>query len=233
MSDGRGDIVALVPAAGSGSRMSSDVPKQYLQLDHESVLMVTLRRLRMVPAVSRIVVVVSDTQHQLNCIDIQGVSVTVGGDTRAASVLNGLVYIRDELKHTGRVMVHDAARPCVRVADINRLVTTVGDNEHGGILAVPVHDTLKRSDDKSRIVDTVDRNFMWRAVTPQLFMIGKLIQALEHARANDVQVTDEASAMEYAGYQPTLVSSAQDNIKITVADDLVLARTILNAQENK
>ena len=231
MSNRGGDVVALVPAAGSGSRMGSHVPKQYLPITHETVLQCTLTRINSVPCVSRIVVVVSATEVQKHAINDE-VHITTGGCTRAESVMNGLRYIREQLSHTGLVLVHDAARPCVRVSDISRLIAEVGSSSHGGILAVPVHDTLKRGDGDARISATVDRHDMWRAVTPQLFYVEKLLDALQQADRKGLRVTDEASAMELAGYRPLLVAGAQDNIKITVADDLSLARTILKSQES-
>ncbi|MEM7256662.1 MAG: 2-C-methyl-D-erythritol 4-phosphate cytidylyltransferase, partial [Pseudomonadota bacterium] len=194
-------------------------------------LVSTLGRLQSVPAVSEVVVVVAASEVEQQAVELGPVHVTAGGATRAASVVNGLNYIRDQLHHDGPVLVHDAARPCVRVEDINQLIAKVGNNEHGGILAIALHDTLKRADDEQCIADTVDRNCMWRAVTPQLFRADKLLHALKQAHAQGLEVTDEASAMELAGYRPRLVAGAQDNIKITVADDLLLARLIIKSQE--
>ena len=226
----RDEVVALVPAAGFGSRMGSNLPKQYLALNDSSVLDCTLERIRAVPDVSRIVLVVSsvELEHQRSFPD--DVFITAGGETRAQSVRNGLIYIRDELKHTSLVLVHDAARPCVRVADINRLIDEVGQSADGGILAIPVHDTLKRSNDSRQITATVDRSNIWRAVTPQLFELEPLVAALDKADHDGITVTDEASAIEYMGGKPCVVECAQDNIKITVPEDLALARIILAAQ---
>jgi len=228
----RDDIVALVPAAGSGSRMGADTPKQYLSLQGETIISHTLKRLHSVRAITQVVVMVPAEDVGRCSTEFPTASVTAGGDTRAASVANGLEYCRTQLNHEGFVLVHDAARPCVRVADINHLIEQVGHSEHGGILATPVHDTLKRADNDQCIEATVTRERMWRAVTPQMFPAPLLAAALQSAAEKDLPVTDEASAMELAGYKPQLVAGSQDNLKITVADDLSLADTILTAQEN-
>lgn len=227
----RDGIVALLPAAGFGSRMGSRLPKQYHKLTHESVLKTTLNRLQSVPAVTAVVVVVAAPEVDTQSRALAPVHVACGGDSRAQSVINGLEYIQRQLDHNGRVLVHDAARPCVRIDDINRLIDETGDCSQGGILAIPVHDTLKRASDDNHIVKTVSRANMWRAVTPQLFRVDVLLPALRNALESNQQITDEASAMEYAGYAPRLVAGAQDNIKITVAEDLPLARVILQSQE--
>ena len=198
----------------------------------ETILSHTLKRLHSVSAVTHAVVIVPANDVERCSTEFPTASVTAGGDTRAASVANGLEYCRARLNHDGFVLVHDAARPCVRVADINNLINQVGHSEHGGILAIPVHDTLKRADDDQCIEATVTRKRMWRAVTPQLFPAPLLAAALQSASEKNLAVTDEASAMELAGYKPQLVAGAQDNLKITVAEDLSLAGTILTAQEN-
>ena len=231
MSSQRGNVVALLPAAGYGSRLGGDVPKQNLQLTGGSVLDCTLHHIRSVAMVSEIVLVVSSAELKQRSYP-DDVRLTIGGNTRAMSVYNGLKYIHQTLNHDGMVLVHDAARPCVRVADIERLIDDAGKSADGGILAVPMHDTVKRVDKKSRITTTVDRVGLWRAVTPQLFMVGPLLAALQKAAADHIPVTDEASAMEYAGFHPRVVPCAQDNIKITVAEDMALARQILTAQND-
>ena len=231
MSSGRNTVVALLPAAGFGSRLGSDVPKQYLELVGGSVLDCTLQRIRSVTTVSEIVLAVSAEELDRRSYP-EDVLLTAGGNTRAMSVYNGLEFIRNTLNHNGLVLVHDAARPCVRAADIGRLIDEAGQSVDGGILAVPVHDTVKRVDENNRITATIDRTGLWRAVTPQLFMVGPLLEALQKAAADNIAVTDEASAMEYAGFNPRVVPCAQDNIKITVAEDMALARQILTAQNN-
>ena len=229
-------IWAVVPAAGSGSRMGAPVPKQYLPLQQSTVIECTLARLLSVTCIEGIVVVVDDEaifratmkDSAINA-DIP-VHTVMGGDTRTRSVLNGLQYLQklDSREHS--VLVHDAARPCVRVGDINLLVDRCADTTDGGLLAVPVYDTLKRGDENDRVSGTINRVRAWRAATPQLFNGSLLINALQSAMQTGVTLTDEASAMESSGYQPRLVPCVADNIKITESADLALANVILQAQ---
>ena len=128
------------------------------------------------------------------------------------------------------VLVHDAVRPCVRAEDLERLLDTVRDDPAGGILAKPAHDTMKRGDANCRIDSTVDRRFLWHALTPQLFPLGALMRALRHARKSDLAITDEASAMELIGSCPQLVAGHADNIKITRPEDLSIAELFLKQQ---
>lgn len=229
-----GEVIAVVPAAGHGSRMGSKTPKQYLPLHGTSVLNCTLNRLFAVTAVKKIILVIGKDEHLPDDIKTNSnICITPGGMSRSESVRNGLAYMSNELQINGPVMVHDAARPCVRVSDISNLIAEVAGTDNGGLLAIPVHDTLKKSDEQQRITSTVDRNLVWRAVTPQLFQCELLIDALDHAASHSHTVTDEASAMELMGYQPRLIRSAQDNIKITEQADLLLAQSILEAQERK
>ena len=146
-----------------------------------------------------------------------------GGATRADSVLNGLVAISAALKPDDWVLVHDAARPCLSRAQLDALVGQVGEDETGGILAVPVADTLKRSGADGRIEATVPREHLWQAQTPQMFRYGLLREALSRSRT----VTDEAGAVEALGYRPLLVASDTSNLKVTYPADMALAENIL------
>jgi 2-C-methyl-D-erythritol 4-phosphate cytidylyltransferase len=154
----------------------------------------------------------------------------VGGAERAHTVLNGLHSLSAEAAAGAHALVHDAARPCVRHTDIDRLIDEVGQASDGGILGVPVSDTVKKVDSAGVILETVDRAALWRALTPQYFRIDRLQAALEAAIAAGYIVTDEASAMEFAGYHPRVVEGAGDNIKITYDADLALAALYLDRQ---
>ncbi len=235
MSNGpAGDVIAVVPAAGHGRRMGLDTPKQYLPLNGSSVLVRTLDRLHDVTSIKKIVVVVgADDSLPDNIKSDARLDIVTGGATRADSVRNGLLHLHRHLKFSGNVLVHDAARPCVRVKDIDKLITAVASDEQGGLLAIPVHDTLKRADNNQAVCATVDRVQVWRAVTPQLFRTDLLIKALLHAQDKQLAITDEASAMECLGYKPRLVKCEQDNIKITEPADMQLAQVILEAQEKE
>jgi len=228
---------AVVPAAGSGSRMGASLPKQYLPLQHSTVIECTLDRLVSVKAIEGIVVVVDDeaafhaTMSKSQFKSNIPMRIVRGGETRTQSVLNGLQFLRelDDREHS--VLVHDAARPCVRTCDVELLIERCAETEDGGLLAVPVYDTLKRSDENDRVSGTIDRVRAWRAATPQLFNRSLLIDALLSAMRDGLTLTDEASAMESAGYRPRLVPCVADNIKITESADLALANVILQAQQ--
>lgn len=229
-------IWAVVPAAGIGSRMQVSIPKQYLQLNGQTVLTLSLARLAALADVKRIMLVLSpDDTHwaRLNPLHHPGrdkVLTCAGGDDRWQSVLNGLDALADLAGPDDWVLVHDAVRPCVRVHDMLRLLELTATGCDGGLLALPVSDTLKRAGDNGGVAQTVDRTGLWAACTPQLFPFGRLRQALRDASAAGVTLTDEASAMEWAGLRPQLVPCHKDNIKITYAEDLQLAELILQAQ---
>lgn len=234
MSTEGAEVIAVVPAAGHGSRMGNETPKQYLPLHGSTVLQCTINRLFTVPAIKTIVLVIgANDQLPEELQSDPRICVTKGGKTRSHSVSNGLSFISNNLEYSGPVLVHDAARPCVRAADINHLIAEVAGSDNGGLLAIPVHDTLKKSDDQQQVSATVDRENVWRAVTPQLFQVKLLATALEDVFRDKQAITDEASAMEQYGYKPRLIKSAQDNIKITELADLQLAQSILEAQERE
>jgi 2-C-methyl-D-erythritol 4-phosphate cytidylyltransferase len=156
-----------------------------------------------------------------------------GSDTRADTVLNGISALTSYASSEDWVLVHDAARPCVRQADIHKLISEVQGHEDGGLLALPVSDTVKRTDDTRAILETVSRANLWRAVTPQLFPLERLSCALEQALSAGVVITDEAAAVEYVGGRPRVVAGHADNIKITVVEDLALAELFLKKQQEQ
>ncbi|RUM54254.1 MAG: 2-C-methyl-D-erythritol 4-phosphate cytidylyltransferase [Methylococcus sp.] len=225
-------VWALVPAAGVGKRMAADRPKQYLPLGGCTVLKHTLQRLMASQLYAGIVVALSpeDEYWPSLCLsDTEQVYRVAGGRERADSVLSGLDFIALLGSVDDWVMVHDAARPCVTETDLRRLVEEVGNDPVGGILALPVHDTLKDVE-SNRIQSTVDRSRVWRALTPQMFRLGLLRDALREASRNDRRVTDEASAIELKGLRPLIVEGRPDNIKITRPEDLPLASYYLEQQ---
>lgn len=227
------DIYAVIPAAGIGSRMNSDTPKQYLNINGTSILTHTIERMLQLVSLKKMVVVLDQLtfkQDRTMFDENPRVETCVGGATRAESVRNGLQYLAGSAAPGSRVMVHDAARPCVRVAEINRLISETENSPDGGLLAMPVVDTIKRADVRMRITETVDRSQLWRAATPQLFPLTVLLDALTNALDAGVEITDEASAMQSAGYSPKLIECSADNIKVTTPTDLVLAEQYLTAQ---
>lgn len=224
---------AVVPAAGVGKRMAADRPKQYLKLSGKTVLEHTLDRLFEADIFARIVVVLSDGDPYWPKLSYAGnsrITRVPGGKERADSVLSGLDYLSSVADQNDWILVHDAARPCLRKRDIRCLVEKVKDDAIGGVLALPVYDTLKTVGSSGRISDTVDRSVIWRALTPQMFRLRILRNALITALSSGYAITDEASAVEHQGGQPCVVEGCSDNIKITRPEDLALAGFYLEQQ---
>ncbi|MCI0505573.1 MAG: 2-C-methyl-D-erythritol 4-phosphate cytidylyltransferase [Gammaproteobacteria bacterium] len=227
---------AVIPAAGSGSRMATDVPKQYLQINGKTILEHTIERLLGHPKIDGIVVAIAADDERWDSLQIKSnkpIIKTLGGKERCHSVKNALYELTRHGKDRDWVLVHDAARPCLRHADLDKLFAQLSDHMVGGLLAYPVKDTMKRSDEKQRVIETVDRNRLWHALTPQMFRLHLLRDALNNAISDGFLVTDEASAVEHAGYQPKLVEGRADNIKITTPEDLALAEFYLSRLGNQ
>ena len=229
------DYWAVVPAAGVGTRMQSDIPKQYLSLCGYPVIEHTICRLLSHPRIKAVTVVVGTVDEWWPSVPSGSRTSRVdGGVERCHSVLNGLkALLGSDAGPNDRVLVHDAVRPCLRAADIDRLVEVVADYEGGGVLGLPVRDTMKRIDEDNRVDKTVSREQLWHALTPQMFPLAILHDALERALGGQSLVTDEAQAMELAGYRPIMVEGYPDNIKITRKNDMGLAALYLKAQEEK
>ncbi|MEW9798458.1 2-C-methyl-D-erythritol 4-phosphate cytidylyltransferase [Alteromonas sp. CYL-A6] len=228
-------IVAVVPAAGVGSRMQASQPKQYLTLGQRTILEHTLSVLATHPAISRVVVAISADDSWFSALPVATapwLTTVTGGAERADSVLSALATLDDN----DWALVHDAARPCLSHADINEVLNVINrDDVTGGILATPVRDTMKRATDNGaapRIAHTESRENLWHALTPQLFPAGLLRQTLNDALRAGVQVTDEASAMEWAGHTVALIDGNPANIKITRPADLPLAEFYLQQRDN-
>ena len=224
---------ALIPAAGSGTRMGGRVEKQYLELNAVPMIAHAMMVLARAPRIERIFVVLSPTDRRWNNYAWQGWEERIevlrcGGKTRAETVLNGLDAIANLCAPDDWVLVHDAARPCLPDEMLTRLLDEVADDPVGGLLAVPVADTLKRAaadtSNGARAEATVPRAGLWQAQTPQMFRHGTLTKAL---RAAGSDMTDEASAIEQRGLLPKLVESDSRNIKVTYPQDLELAGMIL------
>ena len=224
----------VVPAAGVGSRMGASIPKQYLRLHGKTVIEHTLSRLCTHPQVSGVVVAISaGDQHwqQLDLSNYMSLHVAEGGAERCHSVLNGLQFLYGVASEEDWVLVHDAARPCIHHDDISQMIDILNNHPVGGLLGLPVADTMKRTGIEDDVLQTVDRNHLWRALTPQMFRLGQLSNALQAALDDQFLVTDDASAMEHIGMRPLMVEGRADNIKITRPDDLSLAEMYLAQQE--
>jgi 2-C-methyl-D-erythritol 4-phosphate cytidylyltransferase len=229
-----GAIWAIVPAAGVGTRMQAAIPKQYLPLRGKLVLRHTLERLTSHPRIQGVFLGIaagdkhSDSVTRPTLAKFMGTY--TGGASRAETVLYGLQAVSARAGADDWALVHDAVRPCVRHEDIDCLLDQAGDA--GGLLALPMADTVKRGDGADFVTETVPRTGLWRALTPQLFPVGLLARALEQALAQGVEVTDEAAAVEHIGLRPRLVAGHPDNIKITLPSDLALADLYLRQQES-
>lgn len=218
----------LIPAAGQGARLGGETPKQYLDLRGEPMLLHAVRALLASPLIEvAFVVLAPDDEryatHRWRAFGDRVAPLWCGGPSRRDSVLNGLVAMANVVNPDDWVLVHDAARPCLARADVERLIEAVGDDEDGGILAVPLADTLKRADEARRIAATEPRERLWLAQTPQMFRHGTLLRALGGADA----ATDEASAVEALGLRPKLVAGSVRNFKVTFAGDLAIAAALL------
>ena len=225
---------AVLPAAGIGSRMGGDLPKQYIEVAGATIFEHSLRALLACPQLGAVVVALHPEDSraaELQLLDDARVQRVAGGDQRSDSVLAGLAALVQQAAADDWVLVHDAARPCLQLEDSQRLIARVTDNGIGGILAEPVVDTLKRAGADGLVAATLDRKSLWRAQTPQMFRLGELREALEQAAGQGLAVTDEASAMEMAGYPVQLVAGSPRNLKVTVPADLQLATWYLQARE--
>lgn len=232
MSDS-GDIWAVLPAAGRGTRFGGDVPKQYLRAAGKTLIEHALDALLAHPRVAgAMVALAADDSLWPGWTTRAGKPLLrcTGGPQRADSVLAALQALPGPVEMDALVLVHDAARPNLHADDLDRLIEAAGTCSDGAILAAPVRDTLKRADSASRIAATEPREHLWRALTPQAFGRGRLTAALEAARAAGVSVTDEAMAMERAGGHPRLVEGREDNLKVTTPADLALAEYLLGAR---
>jgi 2-C-methyl-D-erythritol 4-phosphate cytidylyltransferase len=227
------NIQALIPAAGRSVRFGGTTMKQYAHLLGQPVLAHSIEAVSAHPAVAGVTVVLAADDgiyDELIRPHYPQVRTVEGGDSRAESVRNGLAFVLERCTDCEWVLVHDAARPCLSAAALQRLLEQGLATRHGALLAVPVHDTLKRSGPDGCVDDTVDRKRFWAAQTPQLFPAQMLAEHLQSALAAGESPTDEAAAVERAGLRPLLVEGNRSNIKITGPEDLALAEFILQRQ---
>jgi len=228
---------AVVPAAGSGRRMGAAVAKQYLPLLGRPLLAHALAPLLASTRLAAVVLCVAPDDRAWRDAAQAGADerllIAAGGEERCHSVLNGLELLADRAAEDDWVLVHDAARPCLSDAELESLFAALADDPVGGLLAMPLSDTLKAADEAQRVLQTVPRDGLWRALTPQMFRYGLLRRALADAVAAGLAVTDEAAAMERAGYRPALVTGSAANIKVTTPEDLALAEAVLRQREGR
>jgi len=226
-------FVAIIPAAGVGKRMLATCPKQYLEINNQSILTHTTNRFLSHPKIAKVIIVLNDEDEyfaQTELAKNKNIVRVSGGKERVDSVLNGLRAI-DTQKYPW-VLVHDAARPCVTHNDIDKLIEQCITNNRGGLLASPVVDTMKQSSqvDSNIVGSTIARRNLWHAFTPQMYKTGELKQAIEQALKQGLEITDESSAIESARLPSLLIIGRRDNIKITRPEDLALAGFYLEQQ---
>ena len=227
------NLWVIVPAAGRGARIGAPLPKQYLPLLNQTVIEITLARLLTLNNVKKIIVSLHPEDHHwqtLLCAQHPKIQAIIGGKERSDSVLAALKHLQQQAKDTDWALVHDAARACIMTEIIESMLTALKDDDVGGILAIPSDDTLKQVTDR-RVHSTLNRQIIWRAQTPQVFRYGLLYRCLRQAVADNRPITDDASAVEIAGYQPKILPGCKDNIKITRPEDLRFAEFILQQQK--
>lgn len=226
------NLWAIIPAAGSGSRFSKSELKQYQVIQDKTVLEHTISRLNTLSLTGYVLAIgEQDTfAKTLNFEALDKAHFCMGGAERVHSVFNALNYLSTIASEDDWVLVHDAARPCVTQESLNHLVQTAVETGKSAILAIPVRDTLKSVEVGVTIDKTVDRSKLWQAQTPQMAQLGVLKKAIEQALLSQVNITDEASALEHSGEVVLVVQARSDNIKITYPDDLELAKLILASQ---
>ncbi|HSI38794.1 MAG TPA: 2-C-methyl-D-erythritol 4-phosphate cytidylyltransferase [Methylotenera sp.] len=218
----------IIPAAGSSSRMGADSPKQYLSLNGEPLIQHVIKVFDQAAKISSINVILSPDDTHWPSTDIASSKLQVhycGGETRATTVLNGLNAISSQVEADDWVLVHDAARPGLSNQLLNQLLITLEEDSVGGLLALPLADTLKRADDEQRVSTTVPRTDLWQAQTPQMFRYATLKQALT---AFEGTPTDEAEAIEALGLKPKLVTGELRNLKVTYPQDLAVLSALLD-----
>jgi len=222
-------VWAVIPAAGSGSRMQQDKPKQYLEFQGKTVIEHCLDRLLSHPAIDGAVIVLQADDpiwDELAYHSNKTIFIADGGRERQHSVYSGLTTLQYRCGNEALALVHDAVRPLVSHDDLTRVIAAARVHTAGAILAAPQNDTLKLQNDSMEIARTIPREGLWRALTPQVFHLQVLLNALRRVIDDDLVVTDDAQAVELAGYSPALVAGNAENFKITVPGDLALAEKI-------
>lgn len=213
----------VIPAAGVGKRMEVDKPKQYIEINNKTILEHTIDCFIHRNDIEKVVVAISKTDEywpELQIAEHKKVITAEGGLERYHSVFNGLKELQGKADEDDWVLVHDAARPCLSQEAIDRLIAELKEHEVGGLLAMPCRDTMKRANESNEIIDTVERESLWHAQTPQMFKFEKLFSAINTVLEKSLNITDEAMAIELSGHKPLLVEGHLENIKVTHKDDL-------------
>jgi 2-C-methyl-D-erythritol 4-phosphate cytidylyltransferase len=225
-------VFAIVPAAGQGTRIGDAVPKQYIPIAGKPMMFHSIEALAAVARIASVCVVLSPLdrhwgEHDWSTLPSKIEPIFAGGAHRSETVANGLKHLEGRVAKDDWILVHDAARPCITPQLVEQFLDEVADDPIGGLLAMPLADTLKSADEQQRVAATIPRLNLWRAQTPQMFHFELLRRGLE----NRPDATDESQAVEsLGGYGPRLVQGENSNLKVTFAEDLVLAEMILRRQ---
>ncbi|HQZ45031.1 MAG TPA: 2-C-methyl-D-erythritol 4-phosphate cytidylyltransferase [Usitatibacteraceae bacterium] len=224
-------IFALVPAAGQGTRLGDALPKQYLPIAGRPMMFHALEALAAVSRIDHVIAILSPLDRHWGAHDWSELpdkveALFAGGASRGKTVANALSLLEGRAQAEDWVLVHDAARPCLAKSLVEQFLDEVGDDPVGGLLAMPLADTLKRGEETMRVVETIPRAGLWRAQTPQMFRYGLLRRGL----ARETEVTDESQAVEALGQMPRIVQGEAANLKVTFADDIALAEMVLARQ---
>ena len=226
----------IVAAGGSGTRLSSGIAKQYLEINSRSLLEISISVLINSVNFTKLIVVIPESDMK-KCRHLkekfEQIELVPGGKTRCESVFEGLRFLYSTSKASDWCLVHDAARPCVQEKDILSLIDELKDSNIGGILGAPVIDTLKRIDHDNQIKETIDRVNLWKAFTPQMFRYGVLFESLSSVLKNGIVVSDESQAVEKMGKQVRIVRGSSENIKVTYSEDVDKAKLFFSGLENK
>ena len=225
----------VIPAAGTGERFDQKVAKQYVYLGSKTVLEHSITPFLQSKNLSGILVAISADDEQWKNLSFPGkegiISVT-GGNERFHSVYNALNFLADDLSDEDWIITHDAARPCLSLTLLENLQKELSSHPVGGLVAMPIKETIKQADGQSNIIkQTLDRRHLWSAQTPQMFRYGILFKAFQHCMQNNIEPTDEAMAVESIGCEPKIILGAARNIKITLQEDLGLAKTFKNEEQ--
>ena len=213
---------AIIPAAGIGSRIKSDIPKQYLTINNQIILERVVNLFSSRDDIKKVVVVLHPQDKwwpSLNLVYPEKIATVIGGKERVHSVLLGLDFLGHFADQHDWVLVHDAARPFLSNDNITTVLQATKNHPVGGLLGVPVVDTIKRVDNENNVVETISRDCLWQAQTPQCFRYQLLKSSIEKALAENKGVTDESSAIEYAGFKPKMILGDVRNKKVTFVDD--------------
>ena len=222
---------AIIPAAGIGQRMQSKISKQYIKINNQTIIERTVSLFSTHPLIEKVIVVLHAEDTQWSTLAIQSpekVVTTVGGEERVDSVMQGLRYLQTIAATNDWVLVHDAVRPCLAPSLLDFFIKTVADHRIGGLLAVPITDTIKKVDADHAVRATISREGLWTAQTPQMFRYGFLFDAVQDALKLEIPITDESCAVELAGEHPLVVQGDWRNIKVTTPEDLDRAKYILS-----